>query len=256
MSEETIVADRWTKHELIGKGGSAEVFRVKNVSTQGIFACKISTNIDNEIVIHSKVVHPNIIKYIGCYTLGLADSSCMILELASEGDIYEKLAAGPIDLEKIKKWSTEIIEAMIYLKSQGILHCDIKLENMLLQNDVAKLADFGLACFEKDACKLKILNGTPSYIAPEIICHRAYSYQSDVWALGISMYAMITRRFPFKGYGWKLNIVQGNYMKILEVEALLELDPTERVQIEDVLQLNFFRDESDRTKKKARIENQ
>ncbi len=88
---------------------------------------------------------------------------------------------------------------MQYIHGQDVAHRDIKLENILIEPEskVTKIIDFGFCCGSKD--KLKIFCGTPSYMAPEIVCKREYyGAPSDIWACGVLLYVMLCGTFPFK----------------------------------------------------------
>ena len=88
-----------------------------------------------------------------------------------------------------------------YIHSKQICHRDIKLENILLdENNNPKLIDFGFStCIPNDQ-KYKMFCGTPSYMGPEIVNKKEYTGPpADIWALGVLLYALICGTFPFKG---------------------------------------------------------
>jgi serine/threonine protein kinase len=86
------------------------------------------------------------------------------------------------------------LQAVQYIHSLGIIHRDLKLENLLLQSlasgdKIVKIADFGLAAYSgKDGVKTKV--GTPDYVAPEVLLKDVYNKEADVWSLGIVTYIL------------------------------------------------------------------
>lgn len=94
----------------------------------------------------------------------------------------------------------QLLEATKYMQDNSVIHRDLKLPNVFLSADMTvKIGDFGLAQTLPEYNKM--INGqcgTPGYMAPEIIEGQLYSYEVDVWALGIFMYQMIVGRQPFE----------------------------------------------------------
>lgn len=91
--------------------------------------------------------------------------------------------------------------ALQYLHARQISHRDIKLENVILGEELSpKLIDFGFStCIERSK-KVKIFCGTPSYMAPEIVQKKQYRGQpADIWALGVLTFVTLTGIFPFRG---------------------------------------------------------
>lgn len=95
----------------------------------------------------------------------------------------------------------QIVEGINYCHKINIVHRDIKLENILLDEfKNAKIIDFGFAICTPDTSKLKIFCGTPQYMSPEIVSKIDYIGQkADIWSLGILLYCMLCGKFPFKG---------------------------------------------------------
>lgn len=89
----------------------------------------------------------------------------------------------------------------MYLHSYGIIHRDIKLENIMMTDDtdkaIPKLVDFGLSKIvgPNEGCKETC--GTLGYCAPEILKNEVYSYSCDVWSIGCILYALLTQALPF-----------------------------------------------------------
>ncbi len=114
-------------------------------------------------------------------------------------DILEK---GPLSLEYAGELLQQIASGLQYAHDEGVIHRDIKPSNILLRDDhYAYLADFGLAKAQDDHGKVTrtgVLLGTPEYMAPELADGPA-TRSSDVYALGILLYQMVTGKIPFTG---------------------------------------------------------
>ena len=105
---------------------------------------------------------------------------------------------------------SQLLQGLAYMHSRQICHRDIKLDNLIYQEETEtlKIIDFGFAASCKE--KLKVICGTPRYIAPEIVAKKEYSgTAADVWSSGVTMYIMLTGNLPFKSTDEK-----GLYRKI------------------------------------------
>lgn len=152
-----------------------------------------------------------------------------------------------------KRIFKQIVEGISYCHSNNIIHRDIKLENILLDEQKnVKIIDFGFAICATDTMKLKIFCGTPQYMSPEIVSKVEYVGQkSDIWSLGILLYCMLCGRFPFKGYNDQelfRAIKRGRYdlppYLTTESQALLRFilqqNPPDRPTTEEILLHNWF----------------
>lgn len=94
----------------------------------------------------------------------------------------------------------QILSGVNYLHYQKIIHRDLKLGNLFLNDELqVKIGDFGLAAkIEYDGERKKTLCGTPNYIAPEILNKKGHSFEVDIWSIGCIMYTLLMGRPPFE----------------------------------------------------------
>ena len=127
----------------------------------------------------------------------------MISEYCGGGDLRALVSKKKrLSEAEARLYLAEILVAIEELHKNGIIHRDIKLENILLDETRTrvKLIDFGFSTCIPHEKKVKIFCGTPSYMAPEIVSKIEYAGPpADIWALGVLLYALLCGRFPFKG---------------------------------------------------------
>ena len=145
----------------------------------------------------ARLIHPNIAQV---YSFGLYDGMPYIaMELASGGSLYSLMNAAPgkTDIQRVLKICQQTMLALQCATDQGIIHGDVKPENILLDaNGNAKLVDFGLAAMQKDT---KEIWGTPYYISPEKVKKEELDFRSDMYSLGATLYHALTGVAPFEG---------------------------------------------------------
>ena len=171
------------------------------------------------------------------------------MEYVSCGDLLGFVRKRTKLSEKIAKFIfRQIIEALIYIHSKGIIHRDIKLDNILIDlNNTIKICDFGVSKQVKKGEVIFDQCGTPAYIAPEILRNEGFQGgAADIWSAGIVLYAMVQGRVPFF-----TKDVQELYMMITKnpyspltkctpeledlMKRMLEKDPKKRITGEQIL---------------------
>jgi len=154
--------------------------------------------LDNEIGILRDINHPNIVKMHAIYDT--KDTLFIVMELMQGGELYEEIVRRKSFTEKDACFiMKQLLEALRYLHEKGIVHRDLKLENLLLvqQNKLdIKLADFGLSKIMKEST-LTTACGTPFYVAPDILLGEGYDTAVDLWACGVLLYVLLSGRLPF-----------------------------------------------------------
>lgn len=153
-----------------------------------------------EVYIMNKIHDKNVIRL-----LELFESPrhlMMVLEYAGGGDLLQLLRArGKLSESEARPIFKQIIDAVIACHNEEIIHRDIKLDNILLNEEMTliKLCDFGVSRVAKSGFKINEQCGTPAYLAPEIIVNEGYEpFFVDVWSMGILLYALLSATVPFK----------------------------------------------------------
>ncbi|CAD5213971.1 unnamed protein product [Bursaphelenchus okinawaensis] len=194
----------------IGKGNHAVVKKARHKVTKTEVAIKIIDKrrldpenvkkIEREVKVLQRIKHPNIIKLY--QVIDTPSILYLITEYAPNGEIYDMVHNNKRlseDEARHKFW--QIISAVEYLHKNGIVHRDLKAENLLLDsNHDIKLADFGFSNFYEKENTLDTFCGSPPYAAPEIFEGKRYTGpEIDVWSLGVVLYVLVSGVLPFEG---------------------------------------------------------
>jgi len=154
----------------------------------------------NEVKIHSSLDHPHIIKMHEYFKD--ENRYYTVLEICSGGELYELIRrTGGFFLKdeaQAKFYMRQIFLTVNYLHQKNIVHRDIKPENFMIDSsdNSLKLIDLGLSIKLPPKMKLRDRQGTPYYLAPEIL-NKQYDHKCDCWSCGVIMYAMLCGRPPF-----------------------------------------------------------
>lgn len=144
--------------------------------------------------------HPNIVTI---YDVGKSDDSAYMAMEFMEGQLLRDIldAHTALSIDKIVDIVVQIAEGLAYAHENGIVHRDIKPANIMLVRDgVAKIMDFGIAQMPSGARTLAgAVLGSPKYMAPEQVVGKAVDGRSDLFALGVILYEMLTGESPFDG---------------------------------------------------------
>ena len=156
----------------------------------------------DELAVLEKVEHPNIARIIDLKR----DSTevHIVMDYFEEGDLFDYVTTRELTEDHIASIMYQLLYAVNYLHDNGIVHRDIKLENVLIESKEeckVMLADFGFAAkvptgIEK---QLKTQLGTDWYMAPEILEKKPYDTKVDVWSLGVVAFMCFTKSPPYKG---------------------------------------------------------
>ena len=192
----------------LGGGNYATVWKGFSRSTAEEVALKIIVKNDVTAAeanpMHAEILkmvdHKNIIQLKDYFDEEKA--LCLVLELAAGGDIVERVhSAGVFTEAAAVRYSRQILTALAHCHKRGLVHCDIKCENILFASRALdselKIADFGLAQLLQRGDKLVAGRGTPEYVAPEVIESTGYDTSADMWSVGVLIYTWMSGIFPF-----------------------------------------------------------
>ncbi|KAF9240725.1 Pkinase-domain-containing protein [Melanogaster broomeanus] len=185
----------------IGQGASGGVYTAYQVGTNLSVAIK-QMDLDkqpkkdliiNEILVMRASRHPNIVNYIDSFLY--KNDLWVVMEYMEGGSLTDVVTANLMTEGQIAAVSREAARGLEHLHKQGVIHRDIKSDNVLLSmNGDIKLTDFGFCAQISDPnnSKRTTMVGTPAWMAPEVVTHKAYGPKIDIWSLGI----MSIGKFP------------------------------------------------------------
>ncbi|XP_062374498.1 NUAK family SNF1-like kinase 1 [Sardina pilchardus] len=224
---------------------TGRVVAIKSIRKEKIRDEQDMVHIRREIEIMSSLRHPHIISIHEVFEN--KDKIVIVMEYASKGELYEYISERRrLSERETRHFFRQIVSAVHFCHKNGIVHRDLKLENVLLdENCNIKIADFGLSnLYHKDKL-LQTFCGSPLYASPEIVNGRPYKGpEVDSWALGVLLYTLVYGTMPFDGGDHKKLIRQisnGEYREPTQssdarglIRWMLMVNPERRATVEDI----------------------
>ncbi|MEZ4585380.1 MAG: serine/threonine-protein kinase [Gemmatimonadales bacterium] len=211
----SVVGDKYRIVEIVGRGGTATVFKAEDLKHQRTVAIKVfrsdlshfggTDRFSREIAIVATLQHPNILPLLDS---GVANGQLYYVMPYVQGDsLRDRLTReGQLQVQEVLRILVEVCDALRYAHELGIVHRDIKPENVLLSGRHALLADFGIA---RGMVKAKpdsnittagMALGTPAYMAPEqVAADPDLDPRADLYSLGVVAFEMLAGKPPFSG---------------------------------------------------------
>jgi serine/threonine protein kinase len=209
-----VLADKYEVKKKIGQGGFASVYLGFDSKLQREVAIKVLSTVKDspsfkerffrESQALANLNHPNILTVYDC---GEHDEhEYLVMELVNGPSLEGLIAKKELTMPQVVSIAIQICRAMEYAHAQGIIHRDLSLKNIMLDEDDTdaahvKILDFGLVKLVYSGVQTtgNAMMGTPAYMAPEQVLGKPTDGKVDIWAFGVGIYRILTGELPFRG---------------------------------------------------------
>ncbi|EGG23060.1 putative protein serine/threonine kinase [Cavenderia fasciculata] len=244
----------------IGSGTSSKVKIGTHVITGKRVAVKITKpkrvkerkEIEREISILKLLKHNHIIQLFEAIYEEDRGRICLVLEYISGGELFDYIVArGRLSEKEARKFFRQILSGLIYCHENMVCHRDLKLENILVDDEGnIKISDFGYSNIIRPGCLMSTFCGSPVYAPPEILLEKKYNgNEVDIWSIGVILYSMVTGQLPWsltdgvqvegldrllKGeFKYPSNVLLTNEVKEL-INRMIVANPAQRIKLSEI----------------------
>ncbi|XP_042199268.1 myosin light chain kinase, smooth muscle isoform X2 [Callorhinchus milii] len=204
------VTDVYQQLERLGVGKFGQVYKLLERASGRLCAgkyykarsAKDKQLARNEIHIMNSLHHPRLVQCMAAFET--STEIVMVMEYVAGGELFERLVDKDEELtEQTCCWYVQqMLEGLQFMHSSGVVHLDLKPENVVCVSPTCtgiKIIDFGLAQRLDPSAPVKVLCGTPEFVAPEVINYEAVQFNTDTWSIGVISYILLSGLSPFLG---------------------------------------------------------
>ncbi|KAM6582521.1 hypothetical protein CsatB_009523 [Cannabis sativa] len=267
INKVNVLMQKYDVGKLLGQGNFGKVYHGRNLETGQSVAIKVIDKekimkvgmieqTKREISVMRLVKHPNVVEFYE--VMATKTKIYFVMEYVKGGELFNKISKGKLQEDMARKYFQQLISAVDYCHSRGVYHRDLKLENLLLdENGVLKVTDFGLSALvesrpEEHVVMLKTACGTPAYAAPEVLCRRGYDgAKADIWSCGVILFVLLAGYLPFHDTNLMelyKKIGKANYkcpnwfsLEVRKLQArILNPNPNKRISIAKIMENPWF----------------
>jgi len=251
----SVLADRYEILKMLGEGGMGAVYKARDRELDRLVAVKvvrrdlaghasILQRFKQELILARKITHRNVVRI---FDLGVADGLRFItMEFIDGQDLSSLLEERKLSPEETVRILRQVCDALEAAHAEGVIHRDLKPQNIMIESGGRVVVmDFGLARSMEASglTQAGAMMGTPAYMSPEQAKGMPVDERSDIFALGIISYEMLSGQLPFKADSALASLLMRTQTP---APPLTQIDPAVPQQLSDIVQKTLATDVKDR----------